>query len=77
MKQWQKYLATLPIAMQNQIATVLWLLIAWNYENLDIKKLQWEKNLYRCRVWKLRIIYSSLWDSIIIKYIWPRWDVYK
>ncbi len=77
MKQWQKYLISLPIVVQNQILTIVWLLIAWNYENQDIKKLQWEKNFYRCRVWKLRIIYSLIWNDIIIKYIWPRGDIYK
>ena len=43
---------------------------------LDIKKLQWKKDYYRCRIWKFRIIfYHKNWKYFVVEG-WYRWDVY-
>jgi mRNA-degrading endonuclease RelE of RelBE toxin-antitoxin system len=44
---------------------------------LDIKKLKWNKDLYRCRVWKIRIIFSKIDNKWLVKLIDFRWDIYK
>ena len=77
MKQRQKYLASLSTDIQKRLVDVIELLISWKRDRLDIKQLQWEKNFYRCRVWSLRIIFSTEWKDITIRYIGPRWDIYK
>ena len=48
-------------------------------QNLDIKKLKWESNLYRLRVWKYRIIFEKHEDKLVILVIniWARGDIYK
>ncbi len=44
---------------------------------LDIKPLEWKNNHFRCRVWKIRVLYHYNDKEIIIDKIWFRWDVYK
>jgi mRNA-degrading endonuclease RelE of RelBE toxin-antitoxin system len=50
----------------------------WDLDSLDIVKLSWKKGMYRCRVWKFRIIFSEgdNWHYMI-EDIWSRGDVYK
>lgn len=46
--------------------------------NLDIKKLQWETNRYRLRIWKYRFLYEISEEKITIYFYdaWSRWDIY-
>ena len=48
-------------------------------KELDIKKLKWNKNLRRLRVWKYRILFEKYDDKLIILVIdiGSRGDVYK
>ena len=50
------------------------------YNNiLDIKKLKWQKNIYRLRIWKYRFLYEIFEDRILIFFfdVGSRWDIYK
>ena len=44
---------------------------------LDIKKLEWEKNMYRVRKWKIRIIFKKLWNTGLIIDMNYRSQIYK
>jgi mRNA-degrading endonuclease RelE of RelBE toxin-antitoxin system len=48
----------------------------FDFNELDIKKLSWT-NLYRCRIWKYRIIFDRDNSEIKILKIWNRGDIYK
>jgi len=74
---WHKYLNKLNLKQKIILKEVIFKLISLDFINLDITKIKWEKNIYRCRVWDTRIIYENLNNKIIIKKIWPRWDIYK
>ena len=45
---------------------------------LDIKKLQWETNRYRLRIWKYRFLYEIYEEKVIIYFYdaWSRWGIY-
>lgn len=50
------------------------------YENnLDIKKLSWEENCFRLRIWKYRFKYKIIEQEIVVYFydVWSRWDIYK
>ena len=46
-------------------------------ENLDIKKMKWEKNKYRMRIWQYRIIFQKNWKHWEIIKINTRGTIYK
>ena len=59
------------------ILIVIWKILDWNLQWLDIKPLSWKDKYYRCRIWKFRIIYfEKKWKYYIDK-VWYRWDIYK
>jgi len=76
-KNWHKYLNKLTLKQQLILKEVIKKLISQDFLDLDIVKIKWEKNIYRCRSWDIRIIYENINSKIFIKKIWPRWDVYK
>ena len=48
-----------------------------DFEWLDIIRMNWTDNYFRCRIWKIRIIfYKSNWKFFVDK-VWYRWDIYK
>lgn len=49
----------------------------WDVLDLDSKKLKWEKDLYRVRKWKIRIIFKKEWTKWIIINIDYRENIYK
>jgi len=52
-------------------------ILDWNFDDLDIIKMKWYENHYRCRIWKIRIIfYEKNWKYFVDK-VGYRWDVYK
>lgn len=48
-----------------------------NFEGLDIKKIQWKKDFYRVRTWKLRVIFYFRGKEVFIDNIGYRWQIYK
>jgi len=76
-KDWEKYIVKLNKKLRGIIENIIYLLIKWDEAWLNIKELEWSKWIFRCRVWKIRIVYSkNAWKVKIIN-IWPRWDIYK
>ena len=53
--------------------------VSLNENSLDIKKLKWEKNKYRLRIWKYRFLYEIVDSKILIFFYdaWSRWGIYK
>lgn len=76
-KSWQKKLLTLDLDLRRNIEEKLGLLFLWKTSELDIKPLKWKINYYRCRIWKIRIVYKYVSWKIEVLDIWFRWDVYK
>jgi hypothetical protein len=76
-KAWMKNLAKLDLKLRKRVEFVIWKIIIWDFELLDIKKLEWNKDLFRCRVWNIRIVYYKSNDVYIIKNLDFRWRIYK
>ncbi len=72
-----KFLLKLSLRERRLILEILENILSLDLRNLDVKKLQWKKNLFRVRKWKIRIIFkkdSWIWTIININY---RNKVYK
>jgi mRNA-degrading endonuclease RelE of RelBE toxin-antitoxin system len=52
-------------------------IILKDFDWLDVKKMSWNIEKYRCRVWNKRVIFEIKNEKIEILKIWPRWDIYK
>ncbi len=76
-KSWQKFLLKLDLKSRENLEIILSKLIKRDFIDLDIKPISWKKWFFRCRNWKIRIIYSYKNDKIFIEDIWYRWDIYK
>jgi mRNA-degrading endonuclease RelE of RelBE toxin-antitoxin system len=76
-KPWIKYIDKLSNKDKIIFRDIIQKIVLKNFNWLDIKKMSWNKEKYRCKVWNKRIIFEiNNWIIEIIK-IWPRWDVYK
>jgi len=79
-KQADKKRRKLPLETRKLIKEKLYILETWNFQSLDIKRLQWYKQeIYRLRIGKYRVIFEKQDDKLIILVldIWSRWDIYK
>lgn len=76
-KLWIKFLQKIDKNISYNIYQIVEKILSKNFENLDIKKLKWKENLYRCRCGDIRIIYFHDGNTTIIEKIWFRGDVYK
>jgi mRNA-degrading endonuclease RelE of RelBE toxin-antitoxin system len=76
-KSWQKYIDKLSNKEKIIFKNVIEKIILWDFDELDIKKLSWFKEIYRCRIWWKRILFEITNNWIEILKIWPRWDIYK
>lgn len=77
-KQRQKYLASLTGAQQSKIKDIIAMIEKNQRSTLDIMPMKGEKNVWRCRVGDLRIVFrkDDQWDILISKLL-PRGDIYK
>lgn len=76
-KAWQKFLQKLELKYRENLEIILLKIMKKDFSDLDIKPVSWKKWFFRCRAWKIRIIYSYRNEIIIIEDIWFRWDIYK
>ena len=72
LKRGKKFMLGLPQREQHRIADAIFKL-----PQGDTKLLEGEKNAYRLRVGKWRIVYQILDDEVIIRDIGSRGDIYK
>ena len=62
---------------KTEVLETIKLILTWNLDDLDIIKMKWYESHYRCRIWKIRIIfYERNWKYFVDK-VGYRWDVYK
>lgn len=73
----KKYISKLSNKEKTKISIIINKIINWNIKDIDIKKIKWYKNLYRIRIWDLRIVFKNIDWKNYIEYIKPRWDIYK
>jgi len=72
-----KFLLKLNLKQQIILKELIDKILSWNIEWLDIKKISWKSNYYRCRIWQIRIIfYEEKWKYFIFD-IDFRWRIYK
>lgn len=76
-EQRKKDLEKISKAWRDEILKIACLIRDWKTVGFDIKKIQWRQDLYRCRYWKYRIIFSIQWNKIQVIRVWNRWDIYK
>ncbi len=75
-KKWEKFLLKIQPSLNKKLLPVVWKILRGDLESLDIVKLQWYDNRYRCRVGQVRIIFDHTLDHTIIIDIDFRWNVY-
>ena len=72
-----KYILSLNKNEQKRIFWITEKIFIWNFDGLDIKAIKWRKKMFRCRVWKIRILFTKQWSKINILSCDIRWDIYK
>ena len=72
-----KFLLKLNIKQQIILKEIIDKILFKNINWLDIKKISWKSNFYRCRSWKIRIIFYEENEKYFIFDIDFRWRVYK
>lgn len=76
-KKVKKFLANHELVAR-QFYDKIYYLVDNNLQNIDIKKLSWQDNKYRLRIWKYRFLYEIIDDKILIFFYDAnsRWDIY-
>ena len=77
MLKWMKFILKLELNKQILLKEIIDKILTWDLSDLDIKKLTWKNNYYRCRKWKIRIIFYEENKNYYIHDIDFRWWVYK
>ncbi len=49
----------------------------WDFSWLDITSISWKNNHYRCRIWKVRILFYEENSKYYIYGVGMRWSIYK
>ncbi len=62
---------------KEEILRIIDKILIWDFEDLDVIKLSWKKWYFRCRIWKIRIIFFEENNKFYIDSVWYRWDIYK
>lgn len=77
MLKWIKFILKLDIKKQIILKEIIDKILGWNFVWLDIKKIIWKDNYYRCRNWKIRIIFYKENSEYFIDDVDFRWRIYK
>ncbi len=77
MKDYLKFLKKLPKKLRLQLIKTVEAIAAGELKNLDIKKLDKDHKVYRCRVGKIRILFQKRGETNFILDIGFRGDIYK
>ena len=76
-KKWQKKLDKLDRKLSEKLYLIIKDIIYLNLDWYDIDTIKWEKNKFRIRKWKIRIIFEKTEKKWIIENIDFRGDIYK
>lgn len=74
---WIKFLRKQKKEVSQNIRNAIFQILSHDFDWLDIKQMEWKKWYFRCRVWKIRILFYIENGEYIIDKIWFRWDIYK
>ncbi len=75
-KKWIKIIQKIP--NKKELNIVIDSILSWDIQHLDIERLAGKKWYFRCRVWKIRIIFfQDIENQYYISSIGYRWDVYN
>ena len=77
MLKWMKFILKLELEQQILFKEIVDNILIWNLDGLDITKMKGINNFYRCRKWKIRIIFYKDNNNYYINDIDFRWRVYK
>ena len=77
MLKWQKFLLKLTLKKQVSLKNIIDKILSWDLNWLDIKSIRLSNGYYRCRYWKVRIIFHKDGNRYFIKDIDFRWNIYK
>ena len=76
-KKRQKKLDKINTDLSRKLYSVVDDIIKLNLGWYKITTVKWYNNLYKTRVWKIRVVFSKTEEKWIIDHIDFRWDVYK
>lgn len=76
-EDWKKELKKISKSWRSDMKALIEKLLLWKFDWLDVKKIQWKDNFFRCRLWIYRGVFRIQWSDVIIIKIWNRWDIYK
>ncbi len=77
MLKWVKFILKLNLKQQIILKKLIDKILGWNLDWLDITKIVWKDNYYRCRTWKIRIIFYKEWNKYYIDDVDFRGRVYR
>ena len=62
---------------KEEILRVISKILDWDFDWLDIISMSGKKWYFRCRIWKIRIIFFKKDWKYYVDWVWYRWDIYK
>ncbi len=62
---------------KEEILKIIQQILTWDWDGLDIIKMKWKDLYYRCRIWKIRIVFFEKDWKYFVDKVGYRWDVYK
>lgn len=74
-KDWEKYINK--NLFKEEIKTIIKSIEKNELQNYEVIKLNWYKNYFRIRKWKIRIVFikKDTWNEIVA--VDTRWNIYK
>ena len=72
-----KFILKLNLKQQIILKEIIDQILSWSLDWLDITKISWKSNFYRCRNWKIRVIFYEENKRYFIYDVDFRWRIYK